>query len=58
MYWFIGIALGIGELLTRLTPLPNLSMIFLMAVLFTAFVPPAASRRKGTVRTMHHCSSR
>jgi two-component system sensor histidine kinase KdpD len=29
-------ALGIGELLTKLTPIPNLSMIFLMAVLFAA----------------------
>jgi len=28
-------ALGIGELLTRLTPIPNLSMVFLLAVLFT-----------------------
>ena len=32
----VAAALGIGELLTRLTPIPNLSMIFLMAVLFTA----------------------
>ena len=27
---------GIGELLTRLTPIPNLSMVFLLAVLLTA----------------------
>ncbi|HEY0224146.1 MAG TPA: DUF4118 domain-containing protein, partial [Pseudolabrys sp.] len=32
----VAVALGIGELLTKLTPIPNLSMIFLMAVLFTA----------------------
>jgi two-component system sensor histidine kinase KdpD len=32
----VAVALGIGELLTRLTPIPNLSMVFLMAVLFTA----------------------
>ena len=29
-------ALAVGELLTRLTPIPNLSMVFLLAVLFTA----------------------
>ena len=29
-------ALGVGELLTKLTPIPNLSMVFLLAVLFTA----------------------
>lgn len=29
-------ALGVGEVLTRLTPIPNLSMVFLLAVLFTA----------------------
>jgi len=29
-------ALGAGELLTKLTPIPNLSMVFLLAVLFTA----------------------
>jgi two-component system sensor histidine kinase KdpD len=32
----VAVALGAGELLTRLTPIPNLSMVFLMAVLFTA----------------------
>src|SRR5664279_1529373 len=32
----VAAALGIGELLNKLTPIPNLSMIFLMAVLFTA----------------------
>jgi two-component system sensor histidine kinase KdpD len=32
----VAAALGVGELLTRLTPIPNLSMVFLMAVLFTA----------------------
>ena len=32
----VAAALGIGELLTRLTPIPNLSMVFLMAVLLTA----------------------
>ena len=32
----IAAALGIGELLTKLTPIPNLSMVFLMAVLLTA----------------------
>lgn len=32
----VAAALGIGELLTKLTPIPNLSMVFLMAVLFTA----------------------
>jgi len=31
----VAVALGIGELLTRLTPIPNLSMVFLLAVLFT-----------------------
>ena len=32
----VAAALGIGELLTKLTPIPNLSMVFLMAVLLTA----------------------
>ncbi len=32
----VAAALGAGELLTRLTPIPNLSMVFLLAVLFTA----------------------
>ena len=32
----VAAALGIGELLTKLTPIPNLSMVFLLAVLFTA----------------------
>jgi len=32
----VGLALAAGEVLTRLTPLPNLSMIFLLAVLVTA----------------------
>lgn len=32
----VAVALGISELLTKLTPIPNLSMVFLMAVLFTA----------------------
>lgn len=32
----VGSALIAGELLTELTPIPNLSMVFLMAVLFTA----------------------
>ena len=32
----VALALGVGELLSKLTPLPNLSMVFLMAVLFTA----------------------
>jgi two-component system sensor histidine kinase KdpD len=32
----VAAALGIGELLTKLTPIPNLSMVFLMAVLMTA----------------------
>jgi len=31
----VAAALGIGELLTRLTPIPNLSMVFLLAVLLT-----------------------
>ena len=31
----VAAALGIGELLTKLTPIPNLSMVFLMAVLLT-----------------------
>jgi two-component system sensor histidine kinase KdpD len=34
----VAIAVGIGEVLTRLTPLPNLSMVFLMAVLFPAVI--------------------
>lgn len=29
-------ALGVGEILTQFTPIPNLSMIFMLAVLFTA----------------------
>jgi two-component system sensor histidine kinase KdpD len=32
----VAAALGVGEALSRLTPLPNLSIVFLMAVLFTA----------------------
>jgi two-component system sensor histidine kinase KdpD len=32
----VGAALGVGVILNRLTPLPNLSIVFLMAVLFTA----------------------
>ena len=32
----VAAALGIGELLTKLTPIPNLSIVFLMAVLLTA----------------------
>jgi len=32
----VAVALAIGKLLTRLTPLPNLSVIFLLAVLLTA----------------------
>ncbi len=32
----VAAALGAGELLTKLTPIPNLSMVFLLAVLFTA----------------------
>jgi two-component system sensor histidine kinase KdpD len=32
----VGIALAIGELLTWLTPIPNLSIVFLIAVLLTA----------------------
>jgi two-component system sensor histidine kinase KdpD len=32
----VAAALGGGELLTRLTPIPNLSLVFLLAVLFTA----------------------
>ncbi len=32
----VAAALGVGEILTRLTPIPNLSMVFLLAVLFTA----------------------
>ena len=32
----VAAALGIGELLTQLTPIPNLSMLFLLAVLLTA----------------------
>ena len=32
----VAAALGVGEVLTRLTPIPNLSMVFLLAVLFTA----------------------
>ncbi len=32
----VGAALAIGKLLTRVTPLPNLSVIFLLAVLLTA----------------------
>ena len=30
------VALGAGKIITQLTPLPNLSMIFMLAVLFTA----------------------
>ena len=29
-------ALGVGEVLTRFTPIPNLSMVFMLAVLFSA----------------------
>ena len=32
----VAVALGAGEVLTSLTPIPNLSMIFMLAVLFTA----------------------
>ncbi|HEY7998995.1 MAG TPA: sensor histidine kinase KdpD [Pseudolabrys sp.] len=32
----VAAALSAGELLTKLTPIPNLSMVFLLAVLFTA----------------------
>jgi len=32
----VGGALGVGEVITRLTPIPNLSMVFLLAVLLTA----------------------
>ncbi|MFA6265895.1 MAG: sensor histidine kinase KdpD [Pseudolabrys sp.] len=32
----VACALGVGEVLTQLTPIPNLSIVFLMAVLFTA----------------------
>ncbi|MBI1203248.1 MAG: DUF4118 domain-containing protein [Rhodopseudomonas sp.] len=32
----VACALGIGEMLTWLTPIPNLSIVFLMSVLFTA----------------------
>jgi two-component system, OmpR family, sensor histidine kinase KdpD len=32
----VAAALGVGELLTKLTPIPNLSMVFLMAVLLIA----------------------
>ena len=32
----VAVALGVGEALSKLTPLPNLSIVFLMAVLFTA----------------------
>jgi two-component system sensor histidine kinase KdpD len=32
----VAAALGVSELLTALTPIPNLSMVFLLAVLFTA----------------------
>ena len=32
----VAAALGIGELLTQLTPIPNLSLVFLLAVLLTA----------------------
>ena len=32
----VAAALGIGELLTKLTPIPNLSIVFLLAVLLTA----------------------
>jgi two-component system sensor histidine kinase KdpD len=32
----VAAALGIGELLTKLTPFPNLSLVFLLAVLLTA----------------------
>ena len=32
----VAAALGVGETLTRLTPIPNLSIVFLMAVLFSA----------------------
>ncbi|MCC6887451.1 MAG: sensor histidine kinase KdpD [Hyphomicrobiales bacterium] len=34
----VAVAVLIGEALTRLTPFPNLSMIFLMAVLFAAVI--------------------
>ncbi|MGC1467699.1 MAG: sensor histidine kinase KdpD [Pseudolabrys sp.] len=32
----VGAAIGLGKLLTDVTPIPNLSMVFLLAVLFTA----------------------
>ena len=32
----VAVALGIGEVLTELTPIPNLSLVFLLAVLVTA----------------------
>ncbi len=32
----VAVALGVGEVLTRFTPIPNLSLIFLLAVLVTA----------------------
>src|SRR5262249_5257352 len=32
----VAAAIGIGEVISTLTPLPNLSMVFLMAVLFAA----------------------
>jgi two-component system, OmpR family, sensor histidine kinase KdpD len=32
----VAAALGVGELLTKLTPIPNLSIVFLLAVLLTA----------------------
>ena len=32
----VAVALGIGEIFTSFTPIPNLSMIFMLAVLFTA----------------------
>ena len=32
----VAVALGVGEVLTELTPIPNLSMVFLLAVLVTA----------------------
>jgi two-component system sensor histidine kinase KdpD len=34
----VAVAVGIGEAIAMLTPLPNLSMIFLMAVLFPAVI--------------------
>ena len=36
---------GVGEVLTALTPIPNLSMVFLLAVLFTAHAASASGRR-------------